>query len=192
MKKRYFLLIFTLILTGCGIQEREKLVQKKEKELAQKEQELITREVALQLKEASLAKKQHQIDSTQTDSAAINSNITGLWNVRMVCVETTCTGSAIGDTKSETWDIFYQNNQVVAKAMTDNTVTRTYEGTYQDNLLELRDNIEVSSQTPATEIVVRLTPQNENSLEGQRQIIRSGDCRIVYSLQLEKDSPIPF
>ena len=168
------------------------MVQIKEKELAQKEQELITREEALRLKEATLVKKQQQVDSTRTDSAAINANLTGLWNVRMVCVETTCSGSAIGDTKTETWDISYQNNQVVAKAMTDNTVIRTYEGTYQDDLLELRDKIEVSSNTPATEIVVRLTPQNENFLEGQRQIIRSGDCRIVYSLQLEKDSSIPF
>ncbi len=188
MKKFSFLLLLILFLTGCGIREREKLVQNKEKELAQKEQELIKREEAVRLKEVTLVKKQQQIDSTQTDSAAIDSNITGLWNVRMVCVETTCTGSAIGDTKSETWDISYQNNQVVAKAMTDNTVTRTYEGTYQDNLLELRDNIEVSPNTPATEIIVRLTLLNNNSLEGQRQIIRSGDCRIVYSLELGKNS----
>jgi len=76
--------------------------------------------------------------------------------------------------------------------MADNTVVRTYEGTYSNNILELRDNIEVSPNTPATEMVVRLTPLNENSLEGQRQIIRSGDCRIVYSLQLDKNSEIPF
>lgn len=181
-------LLLFLVLPGCGLRERETSVQNKLQELARKEQELAQREEALRLKEEALTKKQQQIDSTQTDSAAINTNITGLWNVRMVCVETTCSGSAIGDTKSETWDIFYQNSQVVAKAMTDNTVVRTYVGAYSNNLLELRENVEVSPNTPATEIIVRLTLLNNNSLEGQRQIIRSGDCRIVYSVQLDKNS----
>lgn len=189
MKWTFFLpLLFLFILSGCGIREREKAVQNKEQELARKEQELVTREEALRLKEEALTKKQQQIDSTQQDSAFYNASITGLWNVRMVCIETNCPGSAIGDTKSETWDISYQNNKVIAKAMTDNTVVRTYVGDYSNNLLELRENIEVSPNTPATEIVVRLTLLNNNSLEGQRQIIRSGDCRIVYSVQLNKNS----
>ncbi|QNF33574.1 hypothetical protein HUW51_12895 [Adhaeribacter swui] len=190
MKQILFLsFLLLIVLSGCGMQEREKLVKNKEKELARKEQELITREEALRLKEESLAKKQQKLDSTQLDSAFYNPSITGSWNVRMVCVETNCTGSAIGDTKNEIWDISYQNDRVIAKAMTDNTVVRTYEGTYNNNLLELRDNIEVSPNTPATEIVVRLTLLN-NTLEGQRQIIRSGDCRIVYSMQLDKGNNV--
>ncbi len=165
-------------------------MQNKEAALARKEQELIKKEEALQLREEALAQKVQKLDSTQQDSTFYNSAITGLWNVRMVCIETNCPGSAIGDTKSEIWDISYQNTQVVAKAMTDNTVVRTYLGNYANDLLELRENVELSPNTPATEIVVRLTLLNNNSLEGQRQIIRSGDCRIVYSVQLDKGNDI--
>ncbi|MDQ4140934.1 MAG: hypothetical protein M3142_10460 [Bacteroidota bacterium] len=189
MKWIFLLSLVTLLLfSGCGIREREKSVQEKETALARKEQELAVREEALRQKEEALSKREQKLDSTRLDSAFYNPNITGIWNVRMVCIETTCPGSAIGDTKTETWDISYQGDQIIAKAMADNTLVRTYAGTYNDNWLQLRENVALSPNAPATEMVVRLSLLNENTLEGQREIIRSGDCRIVYSLQLEKNN----
>jgi hypothetical protein len=183
----YLFLLSTFLISGCGIRERETSVQNKETELTRKEQALALKEETLQLKEESLIKREQLLDSTRQDSAAMyNPNITGLWEAKMVCVETTCPGSALGDTKSETWDISYQNNIVVAKAMTGDVIVRTYTGTYMNSLLELTENVELSPNSPATQIVVRLALRNENTMEGQRAIIRSGDCRIIYSLQLSK------
>lgn len=177
----------TLLISGCGIRERESSVQNKETALAQKEQELSLKEKTLRLKEEALAKREQQMDSTQQDSASFyNPKIIGLWAAKMVCVETSCPGSALGDTKSEIWDISYQGNLVVAKAMTDDIVVRTYAGTYMNNFLELTENVDLSPNAPATRIVVRLALRDENTMEGKREIIRSGDCRIIYSLQLNK------
>lgn len=183
----YLFLLCTLLISGCDLRERETSLQKKTAELTRKEQELRLKEEALRLKEEALVKREQRLDSTQQDSALIyNPNIIGLWNVKMVCTETTCPGSAIGDTKLETWDISYQNNYIIAKAMTDNKVVRTYTGAYKNNSLELNESVELSPNSPATNMVVRLTLLNENTMEGQREIIRSGDCRIIYSLELNK------
>lgn len=183
----YLFFLSTIFLSGCGLREREISVQKKEAELARKERELLAREEALQLKEEAITKIEQKIDSTRQDSTVnFNPAIVGSWSVRMVCTETTCPGSAIGDTKSEIWTLAYQDERVIAKALTDNVVVRTYVGTYNNNTLELTENVELTPGTPSTKIIVRLNLLDENTMEGQRTIIRSEDCRIVYALQLNK------
>jgi len=188
----YLYLLSTFLFYGCNLRERETSVQNKETELAQKEQELTLKEKSLQLKEEELLKREQQIekqvDSTaQQDSAFIyNPNLIGQWNAKMTCIETTCAGSAIGDTKTETWQLAYQDNHIIAKAMTGENMIRVYTGTYSNNTLELTENVELSPSAPATKMLVRLTLLNPNTLEGQREIIRAGDCRIIYSLQLNK------
>ncbi|KAA5543968.1 hypothetical protein [Adhaeribacter rhizoryzae] len=189
----YLPLLFILMLFGCGIREREELVQKREAALARKEQELLVMENNLQLKEAELMKREQQLKTAQKpDTLAqpiagdINLALVGAWSARMVCTETTCSGSAVGDTKTETWELSYQNNLVIAKAMTGENLARIYTGTYHNNLLELTENVELTAASPATKMVVRLTLLNPTTLVGQREIIRAGDCRIVYDLQLNK------
>ncbi|MGV3503559.1 MAG: hypothetical protein ACO1O1_07610 [Adhaeribacter sp.] len=181
-----FFLLALFCFSGCGMQQREKAVKEKEIALNQKEQELVQREEALRLREEALLSK-HRQDSTQQDSTQVlNAKLTGRWEVRMVCRETTCPGSAIGDTKSELWDISYQNGRVVATAIENNLVVRTYSGNFKNNVLELTETVLRSSESPATQMVVQLKPVNETTLEGQREIIRLGDCRIVYDLELRK------
>ncbi len=186
-------LLFIFLFSGCGLQERETALQKREKELAQKEQELATKENNLQLKEAELVTREQQLNKkpqadsvTQAPPGVINPALIGTWNARMVNTETTCPGSAIGDTKTEIWELSYQNERVIAKAKTGENLTRTYTGTYQNNTLELTENVEPSPTAPATQMVVRLTLLNPTTMEGQREIIRAGDCRIIYALQLNK------
>lgn len=195
MKGIFFLyLLITFFISGCGIRERERVVQQKEAELTQKEQELLLKEKTLQLKEEELLVKQQQLDSTkqqQPDSTNIdttfiyNHDIVGNWSVNMTGIETTCPGSAVGDTKSETWEFSYQNNSIIAKAMSDGKLVRVYTGAYKNNLLELTEDVEHSPTSSETKMLVRLTLLNEKSMEGQREIIRP-DCKIVYSLQLNK------
>lgn len=181
-----FCLLAAVFISGCGMQEREAALQEKEAALTQKEQELAKREEALRIREEELLSK-HRRDSTQQDSTQVrNANLLGRWEVKMVCRETSCPGSAIGDTKSELWDIAFQQGQVVATALENNLVVRTYTGKYTNNVLELTETVVRSSESPATRMVVHLKPVDAGTMEGQREIIRLGDCRIVYDLELSK------
>lgn len=186
MRWIYYLLLLTIFLfAGCGMRERETALQAKEAELTRKEQELALKEESLQLREKELLSKEQRLDSTAQDSAFYNPNVPGKWTVRMVCTETGCPGSAIGDTKYETWELAYQNEQVIARAMVNNNLVRVYTGSYKNNILELTENAELSPASPGTKIFLRLTLSNENSMEGQREIVRA-DCRIIYALRLDK------
>jgi hypothetical protein len=182
----YSPILLAFIFSGCGLQERERLVQEKEAELARKEKNLQLKEEELLLKEQQLKQKQQPDTTTQPPGGIFNLALIGKWNATMTCTETTCTGSAIGDTKTETWELSYQNEQVIARAVAGGNLVRIYTGSYKNNSLELTENVELSSTAPATKMVVRLTFVDQTTMEGQREIIRAGDCRIIYDLQLDK------
>ena len=186
--KLYFICAMTFLLPACGFREREQALQKKEAELTQKEQALIVKEKTLQLKETNLLLKEKRIDSTlHEDSIMVNNPaLLGQWDVTMNCIETTCPGSAIGDTKKEKWIIQNAGSQILAKAMKDNQLLRIYIGSYVNNYLELVDSTTVTAADPVTKITVRLQPVTPSSMEGEREIIREGDCKVTYALQLAK------
>jgi hypothetical protein len=103
----------------------------------------------------------------------------------MVCTETTCPGSAVGDNKTEVWEIAYQDNTLIAKAMVNNQLVRVYSGTATERELTLTAQQEPASQ--GTNILVNLLFINETEMEGERKIIRTdGECRIVYSMKMQK------
>lgn len=184
MKCSLIVAIISLVLCGCqsreqkndariqtvGITEREEQLQQWEQKLQQKENELTMREVEI---ENSIK---------QMDSLNIyNPQIIGNWRMEMECIETNCEGSAIGDTKTEQWNITYANNSIVAKAYTNNKLIRTYSGRYKSNGLQLTD----TASTHGTQINVSLQPIKRNRMEGAREIMQP-DCKIVYSLVAER------
>lgn len=185
-----------LLITSCGSEARQEAVEKKETQLAAWEQELNLREKTLALKEDDLKQRQHVLDSvqhtvktdsTQTDSAVLyNANIIGLWNVKMVCTETTCPGSAVGDTKSESWDFYYANDRLIARAMAGDKLVRVYTGRLTGTTIALNEVVENTAAAPATKLLVDLTVKSEKLMEGTREIVRENECKIVYGLQLSK------
>jgi hypothetical protein len=189
--KILFLGLWLITLTGCGLRDREMELEKKTIEVNQKEQELLLKEKSLQIKEEELAHKEKLLDSSSNKSAAdslavLHPEIPGTWNVTMRCTETTCSGSAVGDTKNEQWVIGYQNNTVIANAISDNKLVRVYTGTFNNNSIELSTQPDSSDTDLKTKMIVRLLVTKENNMTGQREIIRPEDCRIVYSLDLKK------
>lgn len=172
--------------SSCTLQERETALQKREAALNEREQQLILREKAIQLKEEDLAKLQNPVDSISIDSSVYNANIVGTWNVKMVCTETTCAGSAVGDTRTETWQINYESNKVIAQARAGNQLVRIYTGMYTGNTLELVEDREISPSQPATRMVARLRITSDTKMEGSREILREGDCKIIYSMDMTK------
>ena len=191
---RLIILCFTLVLlcSGCESKAREEALQKKETELAQKEQQLTLKEKSLQIREEELMQLKQQLDSVKTkkDTTLVyNQQLIGQWNVKMTCSETTCPGSAVGDTKTETWNISYENNLIVARAMVNDKLVRVYTGSYDSTNLILSEEVTNAPTEPATRLTIRLSLTGENTMEGQREIVRENDCRIIYSLQLSKQQP---
>lgn len=183
-----FFLVSFLFFTACGKSASERKLEQKTKELEAWEEQLLAREQRVNLKELELGKLQQQIDSIQgkADTVGIyNPEVVGRWQVTMNCIETTCEGSAVGDTKTEQWTISYQNNKVIAQAMANEKVIRVYKGLFKENALQL-----AALETPdqETHMNVLLTPHatTKGLMEGQRIINRVGNCRTVYTLKAEK------
>jgi hypothetical protein len=182
------LFVCAFLTSGCDYREKERELQTKEDSLNQREQELLLKEKTLELKEAELQKKEKYFDSTLTDSThLVDSSLVGNWSVKMTCTETSCAGSAVGDTKSESWQISYLGHSILARVISDNQLTRVYTGFNTGNTIEL---IADRNITPAssTKMIVRLRVIDPTHLDGQREITRN-DCKVVYSLQLEKENP---
>jgi hypothetical protein len=189
MKPMICLLFSAILFSGCSLQQKEEALKKKEAELNQKEQELILREKTLQFKEEELTKKQMRLDSVAKDSSLlVHPDLTGAWSTKMTCVETTCAGSAVGDTKTEQWIIAYEADHIIAKAMTNNKLTRVYTGSFNGNTIELSQESEVADSEPSATMTVRLMVKDSTNLEGQREIVRDNNCKIVYALQMQKQN----
>ena len=182
----YFLLIICFC-SGCGLKEREDAVQKKEAALLQKEQQLNLREKTLEIKEADLLKREQKSDTAVADTAFIyDARLIGRWNVKMTCTETDCPGSAVGDTKSETWDFSYQDNHLVVKATADEKLIRIYTGGVTKSGIELTEDVANLQSAPSAKLLVHLTLTNETLMEGDREIIRNTNCKTLFDLQINK------
>lgn len=193
LMKPLIILIFMIsfLLGGCDIRKREQVLSKKEIELNQKEQELSLREKALQLAEEEFQRKTHNQDglknSTAIDSIFINPEFIGQWSVQMNCIETSCPGSAVGDVKTEQWEISYQNNATIAKVTDNAKIIRVYSGTSTSNSLELNFQQNNTGNNQNTNMIVRLEQTAKNKLEGRREITRLPEnCKIVYAVEMVK------
>ncbi len=184
-KNLFFALLLLLSFSSCDLKEREENLKAKEAALALREQQLSLREQDIAMREEQLRKLQEK-DSLQhvQDSVGVyNELLVGNWNVKMQCTETNCTGSAIGDVKSEQWTIAYENNQVVATAFTKKTLSRVYNGFYTGSQLK----ISFTDTASAIEMLVELTPEEKDAkkMKGTRAIIKP-NCKIVYSIEANK------
>ena len=185
-------LLIMILASGCDLQKRENTLNNKEAQLQEREQEIIFRERTVALREAELLQKEKRFDSLRFDSLRVDSvhllnmQIADRWNVKMTCTETSCAGSAIGDTKIETWTFSNENNSILVKAMADDKLVRVYSGKFNGNQIELTDDATRSPAAPNTKMLVRLSLTDSTRMEGNREIIRENDCKILYSLQLTK------
>lgn len=188
MRALLVLIFLTPLLSGCGLDEREEALKKREAAVALREQDLLEKENALNLQEAALARRQQQLDSTRLDTVnQQNQAILGNWNVTMTCTETTCPGSAVGDTKTENWQFSYEQGFLQAKATVKDKVIRIYTGSARPNKpIELTATIEPTQNQPATKMEVRLSATDSTTLVGHRIITRETGCRIVYDLKLTR------
>jgi hypothetical protein len=82
--------------------------------------------------------------------------------------------------------ISYAANALVAKAKSNDQLARVYTGFYTGSAVELMNNGLPSDTLTKTKMIVRLQTVDETHMEGQREIVRDNDCRIVYAVKMEK------
>ncbi len=182
-----FLFILIVFTCGCDIQQRKRELNEKEIVLNEKEQRLLLKERTLEIKEQELTKRQQKLDSLQTDSTNnFNPAIIGKWTVKMNCTLATCPGSAVGDTKTEVWNISFAANKVIVNALAADKLVRAYYGTMTNNNIELEENPGDVGVGNNTRMIVRLQMTDSMNMIGEREITRDNECRVVYSLQLAK------
>jgi len=186
MKKLLMICCCISAISSCGIKEREERITQRETDLFQREQTVKLKEEELLKREENLKLAQLQLDSNKRswDSVGVyNETLPGEWNVIMNCMETSCEGSAIGDSKTEQWQIGYENNQVVAKAYSRKKLVRVYRGIFNNNMLSLKEQ----ENTTETQISVTLSPDEKdvNKMKGSR-VISQPTCRIVYTLDVTR------
>lgn len=185
---KWILLMGVVFISGCGLRQREMELNRKMQELNVKEQELALKEQSLSIKEEQLNEKEKSLDSTKNlvnDSLFVqHQKLPGTWMVEMQCTETNCPGSAVGDVKNEQWDFKFQNNMVIASAMSNNQLVRVYTGDYLGNTLKLA--VQQDSTDASAKIVVRLQQTKDKEMTGDREITQANGCHILYSLRLKK------
>jgi hypothetical protein len=118
----------------------------------------------------------------------VNAALVGTWSVRMTCTETTCAGSAVGDTKTEQWDFSYQGNTIMVKASANEKLVRVYTGFFTGNTIELVEERAGAENQRSSKMIIRLRIIDDTHMDGQREIVRENDCRVVYTLQLQKNN----
>ena len=124
-------------------------------------------------------KKKQQEDSTAINDSLQAEPITGKWVVKMRCTETNCSGSAIGDSKTETWEIVYDKG-IIVNSFTGNELSRIYNGSFSQNRLEA-----VHGQPGAESVMRIMLEMKDNKMEGTREVERT-DCKIRYTLTAER------
>jgi hypothetical protein len=104
----------------------------------------------------------------------------------MTCIEAGCPGSALGDLKQEQWELSYQGAVLVARAMTDKKLVRVYTGGFRGDELELTQDREASPSEGPTRMVVRLRRTDSTTMQGQREILRETNCKVLYEVKMDK------
>lgn len=186
--KWIFIVMGFVFITGCDFQQRREDLNKKMNELSQREAVLALKEQQMEIKEQQLSEKEKILDSTThvVNDSLLRSHkkIEGTWRVDMLCTQTNCAGSAVGDVKTERWNITVAGNDVTVNARSNRALSKRYTGSFEGNLLTLtadQDTTEVNAT-----IEVHLQQSTEKEMEGDRVVTQISGCQILYSLRLKR------
>lgn len=181
--RKIYLLLFSLIMLSCNNQDAKDM-EERGVALDKLRDSLLVKERQLDLKAQELEKREQMLDSTTTNApeGIINPNLTGKWQVKMTCVETNCTGSAIGDVRNEQWNLSYRNDLFIVEGLTNGVVNTLYTGLYNGSELQLN----ADNTAAGTVISIVLTPAEGGTMTGRREVTQAGGCKIFYRLNLTK------
>ncbi|OJV51989.1 MAG: hypothetical protein BGO31_10000 [Bacteroidetes bacterium 43-16] len=183
-------LLITASLSSCGFEERKKALDAREVSLRDREQSLLMKEKMLtQLEDSiklSIAQQDSMTLSLKNLGLPLPDSLQGTWNINMLCTQTSCSGSAVGDTRKESWTFSGGDSTgVYVKAMQGENLVRVYSGIYDGSGFIL-STPNVSGDPNATSMNVKLAVNTPDKLSGTRIIQQADGCTITYKIDADR------
>lgn len=189
------LLLLSLLLTSvllnssCGFEERKRALDAREAVLQDREQNLLLKQKQLaQLEDSiklNLAKQDSATLALKNLGLPLPDSLQGVWNISMICTQTSCTGFAVGDSRKENWTFSGGDSTgVYVKAMQGEKLIRIYSGIYDGSGFIL--STPSSSDSITTVMNVKLSVESGNKLSGTRTINQADGCSSVFRLDAER------
>ena len=183
----FFLSIFSFY--GCGFEERKQALDAREANLQAREQNLLMKQKMLtQLEDSiklNIAKQDSATLALKNLGLPLPDSLQGVWNINMVCTQTNCSGSAVGDSRKETWTFTGGDSTgVYVKAMNGDKLIRIYSGIYDGSAFILSTPTDTMTNTSVMN--VKLNIDNVNKLSGSRVINQADGCSTTFRLDADR------
>lgn len=183
------LLIPLLMNSGCGFEERKRALDAREAALQEREQDLLLKQKQLtQLEDSmklNLARQDSATSVLKNLGLPLPDSLQGVWNISMICTQTSCTGFAVGDSRKENWTFSGGDSTgVYIKAMQGEKLIRIYSGIYDGGGFIL--STLSGSDSITTVMNVKLSVENGNKLSGTRVINQADGCSATFRLDAER------
>lgn len=162
----------------------------KERELMQREADLNRREQMFQAKEAEYLSLLKMRDSLQYQDSIVNiiawpEEISGQWNSKIVCVETSCSDYVIGDTRNDLWEFSQDSIQLLVNVYNKKDLIRVYASEYSNNQISLHYATDTTAQK-FVDMKVYLSEITPNKISGYRTVSVNGLCSAKFTVELNK------
>lgn len=182
---RLLFLLLTIITFSCNKTKDEELVTReeqlllREKEFAEKEEEY---KQLLKLRD-SLYVADSIKDAYVYKIATWPDSLSGEWNSRMVCRETTCKTYVIGDQRNERWVFSSDSLGLMVNVMDNNKLKRRLKADLTDGNVTLKLPAD-SLSTKKIGIDANLNEFSNKLIKGTHTITAADGCTARFSVEL--------
>lgn len=177
-----FVAIILLLLYSCD--------NSKEQELSLREADLNRRVQLFKAKEAEYFALLKMRDSLQYQDSIVKiiawpEGIAGLWNSRIVCVETNCSDYIIGDIRNDLWEFTQDSTQLLVNVYNKKDLIRIYDSKYTNDQIALHYATDTTAQK-FVNMNVYLSEITPNKISGYRTVSVNGRCTAKFTVELNK------
>lgn len=175
-----FLFAVLFLLASCDHKDKEKNITLREQQLLEKEKLFAKKELEYQ----SLLKMRDSVFAKK-DSVKIlkwPEEISGSWNGKVICTESTCSDYVVGDQRTDTWEFDNDSTQLVTKIINNNNLIRLYSGKFEHNEIKLNFKTD-STAKKKVEMNILLNDISDNKIRGTRTVTVD-NCMAKFSVEL--------
>lgn len=158
--------------------ERENFILEKEKQFAQKEAEY---QLLLKMRDSLMTIKDTTITNNQWPE-----NFKGIWNSKVICIESNCSDYVIGDVRTDQWEFDNSTSQLIVKTISNKKLTRVYNATYSNNQISLSFTTD-SLADKIVDMNVTLNELSTDKIKGVRTVSIDNKCTAKFSVELVKN-----